>query len=224
MTLVMKTQWPDNFQTLRTWWRTPIGQASLDFEKQVLQQRLSHLFGYQLLLLADDTFANYAMDSRLLNYTRIDPLEKTNSKQTHFQLPNNIDVIIIPHWIYYFPDLQPLIASLWHSLMNGGLLIITGDVTCRFFEWEWFGKKGSLSQPEHPLLRYRQMKKLLTDEQFVIERAYKYRQPSIRRQLTLIEATKKTVTIKKMKPCWHTRSTPLTQSILSHWNHTRHDH
>ena len=113
--------WQLKLQVLKTWWKTPLGSALLRLEKQFLTTYLQDKFGAQMVLLADESFADLTIASRTHNSIRIDPF--TNA---HPQLPQNIDVLLVPHMLAYCWGASQWLSAFWQSLEANGQLVLTG--------------------------------------------------------------------------------------------------
>ena len=231
--------WPDNYKNLISWWQTSQGQAYLTFEKALLKKRLSNVFGYQLVVLGNAEFSDYGISSRLLNYTRLDPLDEPSTK-----LPRDIDVLVLPHWLYYFPHCQPLLTELNHSMINGGLLLITGYNYASMLGWQWYWQRTcqrfSYDTKKYPiptsLIRPKELKKLLLNDQFAVNSMRKYGsitqpaqsdtiKPNGYGWLSMIEATKNIAIVKRIKPSWQPQTKSLRQTIASPFIESgSHDH
>jgi len=114
-------QWQKRLQKLTAWWETPVGETLLQLEKRFLNTYLQVLFGYQMVLLADEAFADLTFSSRLQNSIRLDPF-LTSARQ----LPKNTDVIIVPHALAYMVEAEAWLRAFWETLEANGKLILTG--------------------------------------------------------------------------------------------------
>jgi hypothetical protein len=222
--------WPENYKTLLAWWQTPQGQTYLEFEKAVLKQRLANVFGYQIVVIGDAEFSDYAMASRVLNYIRLNPLEEQPTK-----LPRDIDVLVLPHWLYYFPHCQPLLTALNQSMTNGGLMLITGYNYASILGWQRFRRYKNSMLVTKPARQTAHLKKLLLTEQFMVHNVRKYgsfdqqvaadlKSESIKSDqikptwcgwLSMIEATKNIAMVKTVKPIWAAKTKALPRPATS---------
>ena len=112
--------WQEKLQQLAAWWQTPAGQKLLDIEKHNLAEHLAAAFGYQLVLIADESFASLSNHSRMSQVQRIDPL----TENVH-SLPDRIDAIIIPHGLSYLPNPHEWLQAINNKLANNGKIIFT---------------------------------------------------------------------------------------------------
>lgn len=112
--------WQKKLQQLQAWWQTPLGQTLLDIEKRYLAEHLATTFGYQLVLIADESFASLSNHSRMSQVLRIDPLTESVDN-----LPENMDAIIIPHSLSYVPNPQLWLQAIHNKLDSNGIIVLT---------------------------------------------------------------------------------------------------
>lgn len=112
--------WQKKLSQLHQWWQTPGGKYLIEVERRYLGHIIQQLFGYQFVIIADDNYASLSNVSRMSQVLRLDPM--SNVAQA---LPDNIDAILIPHYMTYFPELVPLLQSIQSNLDTNGKLIYT---------------------------------------------------------------------------------------------------
>lgn len=113
-------EWQKKLQQLQAWWQTPLGEKLLAIEQRFLAEQLECAFGYQLVLIADESFAALSNYSRMSQVLRINPLTETVKS-----LPENIDAIIIPHSLNYLPNPEAWFEAIHNKLDSNGKLIFT---------------------------------------------------------------------------------------------------
>lgn len=112
--------WRDKYRHLQQWWQTPMGEGLLHCERAFLKQYLYDLFGYQLLIVASEEYAELTHLSRMQHTFQQDPF------QPFLQSIPAVDAIIVPHLLSLVKDTDTWLQQCWLHLKPGGKLIITG--------------------------------------------------------------------------------------------------
>jgi hypothetical protein len=183
------------------------------------------LFGYQLLIIGAQHFNAFTLGSRLLNYAHRDPLEP----QITLAL-EDVDIIILPHWIYYFPEPSILLADLWKALKANGRIIITGYQNVSLLGWQRLRHESVVKNLPQQAHATAQLTCLLRQQQFSICKTEKYGPSGIGQRTladkdltrasyfgccTMIEAIKDLATIKSIQTQWSKPCSKVTQSVVS---------
>jgi hypothetical protein len=204
--------WQQKLQLLANWWQTPAGQSLLQIEKNYLGEILQSLFGFQLVLIADESYASLSSLSRTSHVLRIDPL-----KDALQQLPSDVDAIVLPHTLSYMPELADWIMTLHHQLEDHGKLIITGYRYASLLGVQKFLLQSAVQAIPSKINSLSKIRQQLIKNDFVLERKENIAAVWTRKRLTLtnqalrtsvlgniscIVASKKLATIKSFEPKW----------------------
>jgi SAM-dependent methyltransferase len=113
--------WQRKLKALTNWWKQPCGNTLLHLEKIFLSDYLDEQFGFQMVIIADNNYAELNQISRMQNVTRLDP-----HIDNIIDLPSNVDCIVVPHMFAYNDDIESWLKAFWQALTPNGQLILTG--------------------------------------------------------------------------------------------------
>ena len=212
--------WQQRLQQLTVWWKTRLGQKLLQQEKQYLTEILQDKFGQHLILLATEEFADLITISRMHNSLRIDPFENNE-----LSLPNNIDLIVIPHILAYCVTANEWLQSFWQVLVADGKVLITGFNFMSYLGISRILLKDNVRGLPSQLYSARQLKKLGLENDFkLLKQSYFAKNYNYEKVIKTIIHTqfgnlyslllsKQIVTVKTMEPNWQ-QTTKIGQQNL----------
>ncbi|AHF01335.1 hypothetical protein THIAE_05560 [Thiomicrospira aerophila AL3] len=121
---------------LLNWFKTPIGQYALEFERTLIDQHLNHLFGYYLVQMGRVSETSLLATSRIKNHILVDEtLTSADQVAERLVLANlmaqpfaasSIDLILLPHTLESTLDPYRFIRYVDELIRADGHLVITG--------------------------------------------------------------------------------------------------
>lgn len=208
-------QWQQQLQQLEAWWQTPAGRSLLDIEIAYLSKRLQTLFGYRLLLVATEAFAELSNVTRISQVTRVDPLSDDLAQLAGTS--NDLDVVIVPHLFAYLPKFSEYLLSINHQLQDHGKLIITGFHYRSWLGWQKFWRQKSVRGVPKTKHAMGVIKKVLLENNFIITRAEHFAGGKLSKKMSTHESQlqaqglgnltcficqKQLASVKNMKAAW----------------------
>lgn len=121
-------------RTLRAWCRLPLGQALAQCEKQVLDELLSDVFGYHLVLLDPCCQPDALASSRILHRVvqtcdaaGLEGMPGLLACAEHLPLQSDsVDAFVLPHALEIAADPHQVLREIDRCLLPEGHLIVLG--------------------------------------------------------------------------------------------------
>jgi hypothetical protein len=122
------------YQQLRRWWETPIGQQVLVTELHKLTEFLPRLFGFHLLLLGLSAQASLVDSSVVLNKTLLNEYEGDSALSSTIKggwaelpiLTDTVEICLLPHILEICDDPDQLMNEMQRILVPEGHLLVMG--------------------------------------------------------------------------------------------------
>lgn len=143
------------WKALYQWFATPLGEEVLSLEKKHMNQLLSNLFGYHLLLMGSPHHVDSIRDSRVSRRAIMD-ITGENKAVCDGQfsghpemLPvsvDTLDVVVLPHILEFSESPHDVLREVDGSLIAEGHVVILGFNPLGFWTiWRWlFGWRKQL--------------------------------------------------------------------------------
>lgn len=138
----------DSMADMNTWFRSPLGQALVAEEKQLINESLSCVFGYHLLQLGVDASLDMSEQCRISHKFSLHPQHAetdTVSALVDFNhLPlaaESIDAVILHHALDYSQSPHHLLREATRVIIPRGHLVIVG-----FNPWSLWGMGAYISR------------------------------------------------------------------------------
>ena len=147
---------PKNWQQLRNWLKTDLGQYVLSQEAKILIKKLSIPFGGNILILGEPNFCStsyyfYEQNKNVVQFVvhpmlevddQIHPTILINSRQDKLPIDSDsIDLVLLPHSLEMVVNPHELLRESYRVLRPEGKIVITGF---SFFSvwsiWKLFAK------------------------------------------------------------------------------------
>lgn len=225
-------KWQQKIKQLSQWWDTPSGNVLFQAEYCHLSNLIQTLFGYQMVLVADKKFLELSNLCRTNQVLRLDPV--TSSVE---QLPDNTDILVIPHLLSYFDSPELWLQAISKQLASNGKLIITGYRKISLLGWQQIYRSAYVRGLPNWQNNMFKLKRLLRKHGYAINETTNIANflvtptveindnllnPSSLGNITCLIASKKIVTVKSIKPNWKTK-TQTSQRVLSSWAEKNYD-
>lgn len=120
----------DGYAELQTWSGTPLGDAFLTTEKQLLKEAIAHQFGFHLVFSGEISCFTLLQDSPILHRVILTPtpLHHLNSLCTRLDklpfLTESLDLLILQHTLESLWDPHSLLQEAARVLLPEGRLVI----------------------------------------------------------------------------------------------------
>lgn len=115
---------------LQRWFSSALGKRFLGYQQKLLDEALSHCFGYHLLQLSVDPKLSLFAESRVQKKYRVHPAVGNIDANCNFeQLPfasESLDVVIVHHAHEYVQDPHRMLREIERVLVANGHLIVLG--------------------------------------------------------------------------------------------------
>lgn len=119
------------FQDMAKWWESPLGEALLVNETDLLEPKLARIFGYHFLQLgvSEHSMLDASPVGHKLLFVPQYDAAKSLPVADNEALPlqsDSVDAVLIHHALDYTPDSHRLLREAARVLMPGGKLLIIG--------------------------------------------------------------------------------------------------
>ena len=114
---------------LNEWYRKPLGQALLEYERKELDDILSNLFGYHLLQVGILGHCHVLGQSRIHHCSLMDGdyYGVLCAEPESWPIAgDSVDVVLLPHVLEFSPDPHQVLRELDRSLIPEGHLVLLG--------------------------------------------------------------------------------------------------
>jgi len=159
------------------WYRTSLGAALLEAEREALVPCWEGCFGKFLLQIGGPGESSLFRENPAFHFVRLSPERmpvfrgpsvRGQLDQLPF-LPESLDIILLPHVLEFMPEPQNILAQSYAALVPGGSLVILG-----FNPWSLWGLYKTFVYPKTSPWKGQfyslfKIKKLLTQQAFAIE-------------------------------------------------------
>ncbi len=122
------------WKALRTWLLEPLGRALIEMESQKVQQLISRLFGYHVLLLGEPPFLKLVSSSPILHRVWVHSEGITCEEGSPIQsrqdklpiLSDEIDLLCLAHSLEYIQNPHEVLRESYRVLKSEGHLLVLG--------------------------------------------------------------------------------------------------
>lgn len=202
-----------NLQQLNHWWQSASGADYLAAELTLLADMIASWHGKEILLLASAEFAELSNINSGEHLMRVDP-----SNMMPNDLPEPLDIVMLPHLLSYCDDADNWIEALWQRLPATGKLVITGYSYRSLLGVKRCLASKSVRHLPNELTSYSRLYRLLCKQGFTAESSTRYNNknaPSFFGGRYCLIVSKRHVTVKHKQPKWQAQSVNMAQQSMA---------